>query len=877
MKWTGINELREKYLSFFETKGHLRMPSFSLVPENDPSILLINAGMTPLKPYFIGKEKPPCTRITTCQKCIRTLDIDHVGKTARHGTFFEMLGNFSFGDYFKREAIHWAWEFFVSVLEMPKDLLWVSVYEEDDEAFNIWAEEVKIPKERIVKLGKKDNFWEHGTGPCGPCSEIYFDRGESYGCGSPDCKPGCDCDRYMEVWNLVFTQFNKEEDGTYTPLAKKNIDTGMGLERLGCVMQGVDSMFEVDTIANIIEAISEKAGIKYKTDAKADVSIRVIADHIRGSVMMISDGVLPSNEGRGYVLRRLIRRSLRHGKLLGIQGKFLTDIANVAIDQSKFAYPDLESNRQTILRVLGTEEDRFAKTIDQGMELLEEFMEKAKEAGIRVVDGKTAFRLHDTFGFPIDLTKDIAEEKGFTVDEEGFAQEMEKQKQMAREALKSDESQAWDLDVFDLINDAEPTEFFGYDEEECQGKVLYISNGKELVDSAQEGEEVTVVLDRTVFYAESGGQKGDTGTIQNSVMEMEVKDCTKSPKGLFLHTGVVKAGSVKTGDVVTARYDKEKRKNTARHHSATHLLHRALKTVLGDHVHQSGSLVAYDRLRFDFTHFDPVNDEQIEKINRIVNDAVFEGYKVVTELMDLEDAKKSGADALFDEKYGDKVRVVSMGNFTKELCGGTHVKNTSDIGLFKIVTETGIAAGVRRIEAVAGKYALAYYDQKEKQLNEVSELLKASPEEAAKKVQSQLSRIKELTKEVERLTAKLTGAAASDASSKVREINGIPVLALVMDSMDMNALRNAADTFKNKLGTVLVVLGAEFKGKANFVVTATKNLLDKPIHCGKIIAQIAQIAGGGGGGRPDMAQAGGKDPSKIKEAVEAIYDIVQNI
>ncbi|HBN84080.1 MAG TPA: alanine--tRNA ligase [Clostridiales bacterium] len=875
MKWTGINELREKFLSFFESKEHLSLKSFSLVPENDPSILLINAGMTPLKPYFIGKEKPPRDRITTCQKCIRTLDIENVGKTARHGTFFEMLGNFSFGDYFKKEAIHWAWEFFVSVLEMPSDRLWASVYEEDEEAYGIWANEIKVPKERIVKLGKKDNFWEHGTGPCGPCSEIYYDRGEKYGCGSPDCKPGCECDRYMEIWNLVFTQFNKEEDGSYTPLAKKNIDTGMGLERLGCVMQGVDSMFDVDTISNVIKAVTEKAGVKYQVTAKHDVSIRVIADHIRGSVMMISDGVLPSNEGRGYVLRRLIRRSIRHGKLLGIQDKFMCEIADVAIEQSKSAYPELEGKRQSILKVLGTEEERFAKTIDQGIVMLEEFMEKASKSGKRFVDGQTAFKLHDTYGFPIDLTKDIAGENGFTVDEEGFDKEMEKQKNMAREALKNSESHAWDVDVFDTVKDESPTEFLGYELEECQSKVLYISDGEELVRSAQEGQEVTVVLDRTVFYAESGGQTGDSGSLTNDFLNVEIQDCTKTPSGLYLHIGAVKAGTLEVGDLVTVRYDKAKRKDTARHHSATHLLHKALRTVLGEHVHQSGSLVSDERLRFDFTHFDPVNDTQIDKIHEMVNDAIFAGYAVNTQVMDLEEAKTTGAEALFDEKYGDKVRVVRMGDYSAELCGGTHVKNTSDIGLFKVVGETGIAAGVRRIEAVTGKHALSYYDKREKWLDEVSEVLKSTPEEAVKRAQGQLVKIKELTKEVETLTAKIAGASASEKLNNVREINGIPVLAVVMDSMDMNALRNAADTFKNKLGTGLVALGAEYKGKVNFVVTVTKNLLDKPIHCGKIIGQIAKIAGGGGGGRPDMAQAGGKDPSKLQEAIDAVYGIVQ--
>ncbi len=877
MNRMGMNELREKYLSFFESKDHLRLPSFSLVPENDPSILLINAGMTPLKPYFIGKEQPPRTRLTTCQKCIRTLDIDNVGKTARHGTFFEMLGNFSFGDYFKKESILWAWEFFTEVMGMPEQKLWASVYEEDSEAYDIWANEINILPEKIVKLGKEDNFWEHGTGPCGPCSEIYFDRGESFGCGSKDCKPGCDCDRYMEIWNLVFTQFNKEEDGTYTLLEKKNIDTGMGLERLGCVMQGVNSMFDVDTISNIIKAVSEKAGVNYGDIYKKDVSVRVITDHIRGSVMMISDGVVPSNEGRGYVLRRLIRRSVRHGKLLGIEGKFICDIAIVAIEQSKAAYPELESKMDYIIRILGTEEERFDRTIDQGVNMLEEFMEKANVEGKKVIDGKTAFKLHDTYGFPIDLTKDIAEENGFTIDEAGFALEMDKQKTMARDAMKNSESHAWDVDVFTQANKGDPTLFLGYDNEQCTGKILYIVKDNEFINNAKEGEEVIIIPDRTVLYAESGGQKGDSGRIFGESFEIEVKDCTKTGSGIFLHKGTVVTGNVNTGDMIEISYNKDLRKDTARHHSATHLLHKALRNVLGEHVAQSGSAVATDRLRFDFNHFDPVTDRQIDTIQSIINDAILRGYPVITEETDPEEAAKRGATMLFEEKYGDKVRVVSMGDFSMELCGGTHVKNTNEICAFKIISESGVAAGVRRIEAVVGKYAIDYLLHKEKVLDEISSILKTTPEEAAKKIHVQQTKIKELNREISKLNEKLTGVKAKGAISNVREINGIPVLAAVMDSMDMNALRNAADAYKTKLGTGLVVLGAEFKDKVNFVATVSKNLLDKQIHCGKIIAQIAQIAGGGGGGRPDMAQAGGKDPSKLNEAINAVYGIVENM
>ncbi|HEY8348684.1 MAG TPA: alanine--tRNA ligase, partial [Clostridia bacterium] len=727
MKKLGLNEIREQYLRFFESKGHLRLPSFSLVPKNDPSVLLINAGMTPLKPYFTGAEKPPRTRVTTCQKCIRTPDIENVGKTARHGTFFEMLGNFSFGDYFKKEAITWAWEFVTKVMEMPEDRLYVSIYEEDDEAFEIWNKEVGLAPERIFRMGKKDNFWEHGTGPCGPCSEIYFDRGPERGCGKPDCTVGCDCDRYIEFWNLVFTQFNRQEDGTYTKLEKKNIDTGMGLERLAVIMQDVDNLFEVDTIRRILEFVCEKAGVIYGQGHDEDVSIRVITDHIRGTVMMVSDGILPSNEGRGYVLRRLLRRAARHGRLLGIEGPFLYEVAKVAIRESCEAYPELAEKEEYICKVIKIEEERFAATIDQGIAILNAMIAELKMENKDVLPGSMAFKLHDTYGFPLDLTREIAGEAGLTVDEEGFRAEMAQQKNKARMALKNREMSAWGRDIAAGISKDLRTEFVGYESYSSESRILHIILDDEQVNSAQQGEEVTVILDRTPFYAESGGQVADTGYITGKDGKVRVTGCVKVGEGLYLHTGVVEEGIIEKDAPVTAAIDVERRLAIARNHTATHLLHKALRNVLGDHVTQAGSLVAPDRLRFDFRHFAAMTKEEIKRVEDEVNARILDDLKVTVRVMSLDEANRLGAMALFEEKYGDVVRVIQAGDYSMELCGGTHLKSTAQAGLFKIISESGVAAGVRRIEALTGKGALEYYGHVEEKLENIASVLKTTP------------------------------------------------------------------------------------------------------------------------------------------------------
>ena len=735
MKKLGLNEIREKYLSFFESKGHLRLPSFSLVPKNDPSILLINAGMTPLKPYFTGAEKPPRTRVTTCQKCIRTPDIENVGKTARHGTFFEMLGNFSFGDYFKKEAITWAWEFVTKVMEMPEDRLYVSIYEEDDEAFEIWNKEVGLAPERIFRMGKKDNFWEHGTGPCGPCSEIYFDRGPERGCGKPDCTVGCDCDRYIEFWNLVFTQFDKQEDGTYTKLEKKNIDTGMGLERLAVIMQDVDSLFEVDTIRRILEYVCEKAGVVYG-HGDEDVSIRVITDHIRSTTMMVADGILPSNEGRGYVLRRLLRRAARHGRLLGIEGPFLYDVARVVIRESCEAYPELAEKEEYICKVIKIEEERFAATIDQGIAILNAMIAELKMENRTVLPGSMAFKLHDTYGFPLDLTREIAEEAGLTVDEQGFMAEMAEQKNKARMAIKSKEISAWGRDIAAGIDKDLRTEFVGYESYSSESKILYIILNDEQADSAQQDDEVTIILDRTPFYAESGGQVADTGMITGRDGKVRITGCVKTGEGLYLHTGVVEEGIIEKGSAVTAAIDIERRLATARNHTATHLLHKALRNVLGDHVTQAGSLVEPDRLRFDFHHFSAMSKEEIKRVEDEVNARILDDLNVNVREMPIEEAKKLGAMALFEEKYGDVVRVVQAGDYSTELCGGTHLKSTAQAGLFKIISESGVAAGVRRIEALTGKGALEYYGHVEEKLENIASVLKTTPQESLRRVET---------------------------------------------------------------------------------------------------------------------------------------------
>lgn len=884
MKKLGLNELRELYLQFFESKGHLRLPSFSLVPRNDPSILLINAGMTPLKPYFTGAEKPPRSRVTTCQKCIRTPDIENVGKTARHGTFFEMLGNFSFGDYFKKEAIPWAWEFITRVLEIPEDRLYVSIYQDDDEAFEIWNKDVGLPADRIVRMGKEDNFWEHGTGPCGPCSEIYFDRGPERGCGKPDCKVGCDCDRYIEFWNLVFTQFNKEEDGSYSRLEKRNIDTGMGLERLAVIIQDVDNLFEVDTIRNILDYVCQKAGVRYGASSSgkgnsshnsADVSIRVITDHIRSTTMMVCDGILPSNEGRGYVLRRLLRRAARHGRLLGIEGPFLYDVARVVIRESGQAYPELIEKEEYICKVIKIEEERFAATIDQGLAILNDFIGQLKAEGSSVMPGSMAFKLHDTYGFPLDLTREIAEEAGLTVDEEGFRAEMEEQKKKAREALKSKETSAWGQDLAAGFDKDLKTEFVGYESFSCQAKILYIILNGEQTENAQQGDEVTIILDRTPFYAESGGQVADTGTITAKNGKVRVNGCSKTGEGLYLHSCVVEEGIIEKGSEVTAAIDVERRMATARNHTATHLLQKALRNVLGDHVTQAGSLVEPERLRFDFHHFSAMTKEELKRVEDEVNAKILEDLEVNVQEMPIDEAKKLGAMALFGEKYGNIVRVVRTGDYSIELCGGTHLKSTAQAGLIKILGESGVAAGVRRIEALTGAYAVRYYHEKEEQLNSIAAALKTTPQESLRKVETMSAELKAAQKEIEQLKDKLVSSSFDEVLGKAADVSGVKVVTARFDQLDMDALRNTCENLRSRAGTSVVVLASSLDGKVSFVAMASKDAVARGAHCGNIVREAAKAAGGGGGGRPDMAQAGGKDASKIDEALKCAVEAVR--
>ncbi len=881
MNKLGLNEIRERYLRFFESKDHLRMPSFSLVPRNDPSILLINAGMTPLKPYFTGVEKPPHNRVTTCQKCIRTPDIENVGKTARHGTFFEMLGNFSFGDYFKKEVIPWAWEFVTEVMEIPADKLYASVYEEDDEAFEIWNKDVGLSPDRIVRMGKKDNFWEHGTGPCGPCSEIYFDRGPERGCGSPDCKVGCDCDRYIEFWNLVFTQFNREEDGTYSKLEKKNIDTGMGLERLAVIMQDVENLFEVDTIRNILDYICKKAGVVYGAgksqngSEKADVSIRVITDHIRSTTMMVSDGILPSNEGRGYVLRRILRRAARHGRLLGIEGSFLHDVARVVIAESKQAYPELAEKEEYICKVIRIEEERFTATIDQGIAILNEFIDELKASGKSELPGNMAFKLHDTYGFPLDLTREIAEEAGLTIDEEGFRAEMNEQKKKAREALKSKETSAWGQDLAAGLDKSLKTEFVGYSDYSSESRILYIILDGEQSENAQQGDEVTVILDKTPFYAESGGQVADTGTITAKNGVVRVNGCKKTAEGLYLHSGVVEEGIIEKDAEVMAIIDVERRLSIARNHTTTHLLQKALQNVLGDHVTQAGSLVEPDRLRFDFHHFSAMTKDELKRVENEVNGKILENLAVDVREMPVDEAKSLGAMALFGEKYGNIVRVVRAGKYSIELCGGTHLGSTAQAGLVKILGESGVAAGIRRIEALTGKGALEYYNEKEEQLDGIASALKSTPQDSQRKVEVITAELKAAQKEIEQLKDKLVSSSFDEVLGKALDINGVKAVTARFDQLDMDALRNTCENLRSKLGTGVVVLASAFGGKVSFVAMASKDAVERGAHCGNIVREAAKAAGGGGGGRPDMAQAGGKDADKIGEALASAVEAVK--
>ncbi|MBE5961373.1 MAG: alanine--tRNA ligase [Lachnospiraceae bacterium] len=875
MKAYGVNELRKMYLDFFESKGHLKMNSFSLVPQGDKSLLLINSGMAPLKPYFTGQEIPPRKRVTTCQKCIRTGDIENVGKTARHGTFFEMLGNFSFGDYFKHEAIAWSWEFLTKVVGLDENRLYPSIYLEDDEAFEIWNKEIGIAPERIFRMGKEDNFWEHGAGPCGPCSEIYYDRGEKYGCGSPDCTVGCDCDRYMEVWNNVFTQFNGDGAGNYTELEHKNIDTGMGLERLASVVQDVDSIFDVDTIKAIRDRVCAMADATYKEDAKKDVSIRLITDHIRSVTFMTSDGIIPSNEGRGYVLRRLLRRAARHGRLLGIKGLFLAKLAETVIAESKDGYPELEEKRDYILKVITIEEEKFNKTIDQGLSILAEMEEACVAAGTKTLSGEDTFKLYDTYGFPLDLTKEILEEKGFTVDEEGFNKAMQVQRETARSARATTNYMGADATVYDEIDPAITSKFVGYDRASHDSKITVLTTETEIVDEIVGGQTATIIVDETPFYATMGGQAADTGVITKDGAVFTVEDTIKLKGGKVGHVGTVTEGMFKTGDTVTLTIDTERRAETGKNHSATHLLQKALKVVLGSHVEQAGSLVTADRLRFDFTHFSALTKEEIAKVEALVNEEIAKNVAVITEEMTIEDAKKSGAMALFGEKYGEKVRVVSMGDFSKELCGGTHVANTGVITAFKILSETGIAAGVRRIEAITSHSVFDYYKNVEKELHDAAKAAKAEPASLVKRIETLQEELKALHSENEKLKAKLANNSLGDVMNQVVEVKGVKVLAAKVPDVDMNGLRNLADQLKEKLGEGVILLASALDGKVNLVAAATNEAMAKGAHAGNLIKEVASLVGGGGGGRPNMAQAGGKNPAGIDAVIEKVASVVE--
>lgn len=875
MKYLGVNEIREEFLKFFESKDHLRLPSFPLVPRNDNSLLLINSGMAPMKAYFTGQEIPPSKRVTTCQKCIRTGDIDNVGKTARHGTFFEMLGDFSFGDYFKNEIVPWSWEFVTKVLEIPEDRLYVTIYEEDDETGKIWHDVVGLPWDRIVKLGKEDNFWEHGTGPCGPCTEIYYDRGPEYGCDSPTCGVGCDCDRYMEFWNLVLTQFNAEEDGTYTELAMKNVDTGMGLERMATIMQGVDSIFDVDTVKSIRDAVCAKAGVEYGKDHKTDVSVRVITDHIRSVTMMTADGVLPSNEGRGYVLRRLLRRAARHGKLLGIEGEFLAELSKSVIACSGEAYPELVEKQDYIFKILSIEENSFYKTIDKGMEILKADMEEMKAAGEKVMSGEKSFRLYDTYGFPVDLTKEILAEEGMEIDEDAFTAEMKAQKERARSARAKSNYMGTAETVYNELPVELETAFAGYDVYDvANAKIVALVANEAVAETAQAGDTVAVFLDRTPFYAESGGQVGDQGVIKTETGVVKVTNCVKVVGGKIAHMGEVTEGLVQVGEMACASIDVELRMASSRNHSATHLLHKALRTVLGTHVEQAGSYVSAERLRFDFTHFAAMTADEIKEVERLVNDAIFASYDVHTDEMSIDEARNRGAMALFGEKYGEVVRVVDMGGYSIELCGGAHLKNTAQVGSFKILSENGVAAGVRRIEAVTGKEALKHYQAQEDEIKEICRLVKSTPDKLLARLEQLLAEQKETAKELEKLKAKMAGGAADEMLNSKVEIGGVAVLAAEVKDMDGNALRTMGDQLKQKLGSGVVVLASGKDGKVNLMAMATDDVVKKGVHAGNIIKAAAAVCGGGGGGRPNMAQAGGKDASKIADALEKAKAVV---
>lgn len=875
MKQYGVNELRKLFLEFFESKGHLAMNSFSLVPHNDNSLLLINSGMAPLKPYFTGQEIPPRKRVTTCQKCIRTGDIENIGKTARHGTFFEMLGNFSFGDYFKSEAIAWSWEFLTEVIGLEADRLYPSVYLEDDEAFAIWNKEIGIAPERIFRFGKEENFWEHGSGPCGPCSEIYYDRGEKYGCGSPDCTVGCECDRFIEIWNNVFTQFDNDGKGNYTELEQKNIDTGMGLERLATVVQDVDSIFDVDTIQALRDKVCALAGKEYKKNDEWDVSIRIVTDHVRSATFMISDGIMPANEGRGYVLRRIIRRAARHGRLLGIEGQFLAGLSSTVIEGSKDGYPELDEKKDFIFNVLTQEENKFSKTIDQGLTILADMEAAIEKKGEKELAGEDAFKLYDTYGFPIDLTKEILEEKGFTVDEKGFAEAMQEQKVKARSARKATNYMGADVTVYESIDPGVTTEFVGYDRLTHDSEITVLTTETEIAEALTDGESGTIFVQETPFYATMGGQCGDIGTIKTADGEFQVVDTVKLLGGKVGHIGKVVKGMFKTGDTVTLVVDADRRADTCKNHSATHLLQKALRTVLGTHVEQAGSYVDGDRLRFDFSHFSAMTSEEIAQVEKIVNDKIAESLPIVTSVMTIEEAKKSGAMALFGEKYGETVRVVRMGDFSVELCGGTHASNTGTIAAFKIIAENGVAAGVRRIEALTGSGVFRYYAELERTIEAAAKIVKTAPSGLTEKLEHLMAELKALQSENESLKSKAAKDALGDVMDQVQEIKGVKLLAARVSGVDMNGLRDLGDQLKAKLGEGVVVLLSDAEGKVSLVAMATDEAMAKGAHAGNLIKGIASLIGGGGGGRPNMAQAGGKNPAGIEAAIAEAAKVLE--
>lgn len=880
MQFIGANDLREQFLKFFESKEHLRMESFPLVPKNDNSLLLINAGMAPLKPYFTGIQTPPSKRVTTCQKCIRTGDIENVGKTSRHGTFFEMLGNFSFGDYFKNEIIPWSWEFVTEVLKLPKEKLYVTIYLEDDEAYDIWTSKTDIDPNRIFRLGKDDNFWEVGTvGPCGPCTEIHFDRGVDVApvTNVEDFVAASDADRIVEFWNLVFIQFDKQEDGSYAPLKNKNIDTGMGLERIATIMQGVDNIFEIDTVKNILNRVSKLSGVEYGKESNTDVSLRIITDHVKAVTMLISDGVQPSNEGRGYVLRRLLRRAARHGRLIGIKGLFLKEVVDAVIENYGGSYPQLVENKEYITKIITLEEERFNETIDAGMNILSGYIAELEEIGTKVLSGEKAFKLYDTYGFPIELTEEILEEKEMTVDSEEFKKEMEAQRERARSARGETSYMGSEEVPINKVKADVETEFIGYTDTIGTGKVVVLATDEEFVEELSEGNKGYILTDKTPFYAEMGGQIGDTGIIEGENGTALVYNTKKNVGGKTIHYVEVKNGTIKINDVVTLKVDKVRRNSVCKNHTATHMLQAALKEIVGSHIHQAGSYVDNERLRFDFTHFQGLTIEEIEKVEDLVNEKIMEVDSVCTKLMTIDEAKASGATALFDEKYGDKVRVVSAGEFSKELCGGTHVSNVGEIGFFKIISETGVAAGIRRIEALTGKNAIRYMEEKQRLLKEACSTLKCNEKDILKKIASQGNEIKEKDKEIAKLKAKLTSGAEDDILNSARDISGIKAIAYGLEGVDGNALRDLADKIRSKMSSGVVILLSNGGDKVNLVAMATKDVLANGIHCGKIIKEVAAVVGGGGGGRPDMAQAGGKNPSNISQAIEVAYEVIENL